>query len=116
MKPYHAIKQFFKNDYYHIYLRSGVWLTDAKVARRGNQACLRCYQSITQAISGCSTNSQQILKYRYQQGLKVREVMSKTNLSQGDYYKREQKALHEFIKRLGEVASDLLEAIENEYT
>lgn len=112
-KKTNAIKRFFKNDYYHVYLRSGVW---SEYPELGNQECLRCYQSIQQAVSGCSTNSQQILKYRYRQGLKVREVMSKTNLSQGDYYKREQKALHEFIKQLGETASDLLEAIENEYT
>ncbi len=115
MKPYHAIKQFFKNDYYHIYLRSGVWLTDAKVARRGNQECLKCYRAINQAISGCSTNSQQILKYRYQQRLKVKEVTSKINLSQSGFYKRNRQALQEFTNQLNIVAPDLLDAIQNEY-
>ena len=51
-KQTNAIKKFFKNDYHSIYLRSGVWLTDAKVARRGNQECLKCYRAINQAISG----------------------------------------------------------------
>ena len=115
MKPYHAIKQFFKNDYYHIYLRSRVWLTDAKVARRGNQECLKCYRLINQAVSGCSTNSQQILKYRYQQRLKVKEVTSKINLSQSGFYKRNRQALQEFTNQLNIVAPDLLDAIQNEY-
>lgn len=113
------LRRFFKHDYHFIYLRSALWLPEEQQAkyleRVGVNDCRRACLAINNAISGCKPRSQQVLKYRYQQGLSINECTEKMAISSSTYYVAARPALLEFAECLQVIDPELFNYIMTKY-